>query len=134
MIQEAECDREDLADSLAEFMKNIIEFLLNAANNVHLNDDFEIKDDIENQSNATPEIGDSINNALAKLGGWFNDLTKHIIFDTWEYSKVTFDYSEQEIVDLKDKSLYAVMQLIASYLEDTWGNAHMNKNKCSQPL
>ena len=133
LIQEAECEREDLADSLAEFMQNIIEFLLNAANNIHLNDDFEIAENIDDQTAATPADGDSINNALAKLGGWFNDLTKHIVFDTWEYSKVTFDYSEQEIVDLKDKSLYAVMQLIASYLEDTWANAHMNKNSLPLP-
>lgn len=133
LIQEAECDREDLADSIKEFFQNIIEFLLNAANNMHLNDEFEIAEDIEDQTDATPIIGDSLNNALAKLGGWFNDLTKHIVFDTWEYSKVTFDYSEQEIVDLKDKSLYAVMQLIASYLEDTWANAHMNKNNLPLP-
>lgn len=133
LIQETECDREDMADSIKEFFRNIIEFLLNAANNVHLNDEFEIKDDIENQSDAAPEIGDSINNALSKLGGWFNDLTKHIIFDTWEYSKVTFTYSEQEIVDLKDKSLYAVVQLVASYLEDTWANAHMNKETLPLP-
>lgn len=133
LIQEAECEREDLADSLAEFMKNIIEFLLNAANNIHLNDDFEIAEDMDDQTAATPAYGDSINDAFAKLGGWFNDLTKHIVFDTWEYSKVTFEYSEQEIVDLKDKSLYAVMQLVASYLEDTWGNAHMNREHLTLP-
>lgn len=133
LMSDLECDREDIADSLGYFIRRILEFILNGLNNMHLNDEFDTLPDINDQNDATPVPGDSANNAFAKLATWFDEVSKHIVFDTWEYSKVTFDYSEQEIVDLKDKSLYAVMQLVASYLEDTWGNAHMNREHLTLP-
>lgn len=118
--------------TIGKALELIVNFISDVTVNSHLRV-FSIADNINNQTEATPVQGENIHRAFAKLGGWFNDLTKHIIFDIWEYSKVTFTYSEKEIVDLKDKSLYAVMQLVASYLEDTWANAHMNKEELPLP-